>query len=386
MKRVVMFLCTALLLLHVTRASAKAEQVWRIVTEDGRYLTDIAEEPGVGDEYLTAENRLYEIVGLQGEWAIAADRGDMELPDVSWLDADAALPVAAMTRRIALYCTHSDESYEPTDGFYSTNDRGSIYEVAQALADSLAERGAEAVVSPNLHHPHDAGAYRRSRQTAVQLLKETMPDCLLDIHRDGIPDPDSYAVALGGKPCSRIRILVGRGNQNAAVNKEFALTMKAVADRIQPGLIKDIYMGKGIFNQDLLPRSLLLECGTYTLEKDRVLNTMPLMAEVITRTLYGGIVGSAGRVVSDASGSAEGKGGVTQGQPDTAPAPASGVEGARQGMVWLIGLLALGLIGFGILSTGSLRGGARKASRNLHEMTGGLLGKKPGDHEDPEHS
>lgn len=373
-----------LLCMPLCAAQAQPEELWRIVTDDGRYLTDVSCEPSAGDEYIAGNNRLYEIVEVRGEQAIAADRGEVKLPSVDWLDADAALPVSALSRRIALYCTHSDESYEPSDGYYTTNGRGSIYEVAQALADDLARRGVTASVADDIHHPHDAGAYRRSRQTAVRLLETAMPDCLLDIHRDGIPDPASYAVELGGKPASMVRILVGRGNQNAAVNKEFALTVKAVADRIHPGLIKDIYMGRGVFNQDLLPRSLLLECGTYTLEKERVLNSMPLMADVLNRTLYGGVVGSAGRMLSD-SDSASNGGGVTQGEPDPAP-PAAEDGGAAEGLVWIIGLLAAGLIAFAILSTGSMRGGMRKAGRHLSEMTGGLLGKKPKDGEEPGHS
>ena len=44
------------------------------------------------------------------------------------------------------------------------------------------------------------------------------------------------------------------------------------------------------------------------------------------------------------------------------------------------------LIGYGVLSAGSLGGGMRKAGRNLSEMTGGLIGKKPAPGEDHRHS
>jgi len=383
MKKIMMLLLAAGLILFLTRSGAETVGgCWRIVAQDGTYLTDVAEEPEAGDQYISADNRLYEIVHVAGAEAVAEARGSVELPDVGWLDADAALPVSALTRRIALYCTHSDESYEPTDGYYTTTDRGSIYEVAQALAEGLSERGAETFLSDTLHHPHDAGAYRRSRQTAVQLLK-SIPDCLLDIHRDGIPDPNSYAAELGGQPASKVRILVGRGNQNMEVNKQFALLVKAVADRVYPGLIKDIYMGKGVFNQDLLPRSLLLECGTYTLEKERVLRSMDRMAEVLDRALYGGVVGSAGQRVSDAgAGSGEPSGGVTMGQPDTPVQPAA-ERGTGSGLLMVGAVLVIGLIGWGILSAGSLRGGMRKAGRNLSEVTGGLIGTKPQDGERP---
>lgn len=384
MRKLIMLLAALGLLMHFTRARAE-ENIWRIELPDGTHLTDVCYEPAQGDQYIAGDNRLYEVVTVGGMTAMAEERGVVELPSVAWLDADATLPVSALTRRIGLYCTHSDESYEPSDGFYSTNGRGSIYEIAGTLAEALTRRGAEATLADTLHHPHDAGAYRRSRQTAVQLLKSA-PDCLLDIHRDGIPDPDSYAVTLGGEPASKVRLLVGRGNQNMEVNKNFALLVKAVADRVYPGLIKDIYMGRGTFNQDLLPRSLLLECGTYTLEKARVLRSMDMMADVIDRALYGGVVGSAGRTASDAASATQPSGGVTMGQEDAPIQPETADRGVGTGLIWVAVILLVGLGGYALLSSGSLRGGMRKAGRGLREMTGGLIGKKPRPGEDHEHS
>ncbi len=387
MRKLMTCLAACLLMIPAVRAE-NLSSVWTLETEDGTPLTHVADEPSVGDEYIAGDNRWYEVVSVRGDRAVVVEHGAAALPSVEWLDAEEARPVAAVTRRIALYCTHSDECYEPTDGHYSVDGRGTIYEVAQALADSLTERGIEADVAQTMHHPHDAGAYRRSRQTAVSLLSQQAPDCLLDIHRDGIPDPDAYAVTIAGEPASKVRLLVGRGNQNAEVNREFALLVKAVGDRLYPGLIKDIYMGKGAFNQDLLPHSLLLECGTYTLERPRVLASMPLMARVLDRALYGGVVGSAGSSVSDAAGAPRETAGITMGATDAPglPAAVEDEKGVGSGLIFMIGILIVGLIGYGILSTGSGRGGMRKAARNLSEMTGGLMGKKPRDGEDPRHS
>ena len=375
---VLIWLC--LLLLPMTGVAE--EDVWSIVTESGSALTQVCYEPEPGDEYIAGDNKLYEIVRTQDGIAVAKENGSAEMPDVSWLDADSALPVAALRdKRIALYCTHSDESYEPSDGTYSDEKRGSIYQVAQTLAEALEEKGVETEVSDALHHPHDAGAYRRSRQTAVQLLK-AMPDALLDIHRDGIPDPDEYAATIGGKKCSKVRLLVGRGNQNMAVNKDFALKIKAVADKVYPGLIKDIYMGKGTYNQDLAPHSILLECGTYTLSKERVLTSMPMMADVLNRAMYGGVTGSAG--ASDVKENNASKGGITQGHED-APAMESG-KGVSSGILWIVGIALAAVIIYGLVSTGSVKGGMRKVGRNISEMTGGLVGKKPRDDEEHDHS
>lgn len=383
MKKLLNLLLSAALLCPVA-GRAEAMTIWQICTQDGKVLTEICEEPNAGDEYISADNQHYEITNVEGDVATAVLKGVAVLPSLDWMNADSALPVSAMTKKIAIYCTHSDESYEPSDGYYTTTDRGTIYQVAHELADSLASKGIDARVEDTLHHPHDAGAYRRSRQTAVELLRTGVPDCLIDIHRDGIPDPASYAVTIGGEEVSKIRLLVGRGNQNADLNKEFALLIKAVADRVYPGLIKDIYMGKGTFNQDLLPRSILFECGTYTLEKDRVFASMPMMADVLNRAMYGGIVGSAGRVTSDVGTAPEATAGITMGEPDAASDES--VRAIGNGGVFLITLLVVGIVGFAVLSAGSLKGGLRKASRNISEMTGGLVGKKPSNGEDHEHS
>lgn len=377
-------LAWALLLCFIVLRPAQAEtiRVWELMNEQNVTLTSISEEPSVGDGYIATDNVLYEVIKVTGDKAIVKQMGKIELPSLAWMDGDAAMPVSANSKRIALYCTHSDESYEPSDGYYSTTSRGSVYQVGQALADALTVEGIDVRFADTLHHPHDAGAYRRSRQTAVQLLKENIPDCLIDIHRDGIPDPDAYAVVIGGEEASKIRLLVGRGNQNAQVNKEFALMIKAVADKLYPGLIKDIYMGKGTFNQDLLPQSILLECGTYTLSKERVLRSMPRMADVLNRALYGGVVGSLGRMSSDARVQPKATGGIVEGAPDVS----SPENGTKSGMGFLIGIFLLIIVGFAVLSTGNIKRGMHKAAREMHEMTGGMIGKKPEDGEDHQHS
>ena len=371
-----MVFCLTLLLLPLDAESE--EMVWSLVTHDGKVISQVCHEPSEDDLYISGDNRIYRIVQVEGSKAVVTMEGEAKLPNVTWIDE--AYPVSARSKRIGLYCTHSDECYEPSDGNYTTLDRGSVYQIANALAQALNHEGIEAMVADTLHHPHDAGAYRRSRQTAVELLRTYAPECLIDIHRDGIPDPASYEVEIAGKPAAKIRLLVGRGNQNAEVNKEFALLIKAVADRVYPGLIKDIYMGKGAFNQDLLPRSILFECGTYTLDKERVLASMPMMADVLDRALYGGVIGSVGKVHSDVQTENNMKGGITQGEPD--PTAEVNASSSFKGIGFMLVILAVGVGGIAFLSAGSIRTGKKKIMRNMSEMTGGLIGKPPDDPND----
>ena len=371
MKRCVWLLLLCVLLPTVSLAQ---ETTYTLLDAGGSVITYYCGECSEGDEYISGDNQHFRVTKVEesAKTAQVEALGAITLPDVSWLDENGTLPVSASgkAKKIAVYCTHSDESYEKGDGKSSSEKRGGIYDVAKAFAAGLEKLGVSVERSDATHHPHDAGAYRRSRQTAVALLKNT-PDAIFDLHRDGIPDPDEYAVTLGSTKASKVRLLVGRGNQNNESNLSLAKQIKAVGDKVYPGLIKDIYMGKGSYNQDLSPRSVLLEFGTHTLSKERVLASTGPMSEVIYKTLYGGVVGSAG--ASDVSGSsaAQSKGSAT------AEGTVEDNVSSGSGIVWLIVALVAGLLVFGFLAAGSGKGGMNKFKRSFSEMTGGLFGKKP---------
>ena len=75
-----------------------------------------------------------------------------------------------------------------------------------------------------------------------------------------------------------MRLFVGRSNANREANMAFAKRLKKAADAEYPGLVKDIYMGKGNYNQELYPQALLLEFGTHEIEKDKVMESTGYMA------------------------------------------------------------------------------------------------------------
>lgn len=367
MKKRVLLLCAVICLMFAVPASAET-QVFTLKEENGKVLTRYCGECDVGDEYISQDNQHYRVktVDEATQTAIAEHIGPADMPDVEWLDADDSQPVSAtLQRKIALYCTHSDESYIEGDGTESVDGKGGIYDIAHLFGSHLEEMGVEIFISDETHLPHDAGAYRRSRQTAVQLLKN-QPNAIFDIHRDGIPDPDEYAATVGTEKMSKVRLLVGKSNQNKDANLSFAKQIKAIGDKVYPGLIKDIYMGKGAYNQDLAPRSVLLEFGTHTLEKSLVEASAKPMSDVVYKALFGGVVGSAG--TSDVRPSATAH--------KEAQTPAVQDNTGAGWAVWLIVALIAGLGLFAFLSTGG-RGGMQKFGRSFGEMTGGLFGKKP---------
>lgn len=332
--------------------------VYQILDESGSVITHYAGIPDAGDEYIAGDNRHFKVEAVDHtkKQAKAQALGVYPMPDVSWL-SETAQPVSAQRRAVAIYCTHSDESYKPTDGISSDEQRGGIYDVAEKFKKALEKEGITVYYSDETHHPHDAGAYRRSRATAASLIEEGV-DAVMDIHRDGIPDPEAYESEIQGKDATMVRLLVGRSNQNAKVNKEFATQIKAVADKLYPGLIKDIYMGKGSYNQDLMGQAILLEFGTFTNPKEDVLASAGYMADVMNRTLYGGVSGAAGSK-TNAAGSAK---------------TAEEDKGGWGGAAWLIVLFVAGAILFAFIASGRGSTTMEKFKRTFQEMGGGLFG------------
>lgn len=376
------FLALALYCACAVNASADdqvdAEALHVAVDGSGAYLFSIHGVLSEGDEYIAGDNVLYRIATVNSGNAIAEKIGEEPMPDVSWLDVGEAQAVFASDeitqavsakanadkRLIALYVTHSDESYIPSDGSQSINGQGGIYDVAREFRDALQKQGVDVILDESTHLPHDSGAYRRSRQTAERLLQK-QPDAIIDIHRDGIPDESEYARTINGEEASRVRLLVGRSNQNSSVNREFAKQLKAVADKQYPGLVKDIFIGKGNYNQDLAPHAILLEFGTHTISKECVLNSTDMMAQVMSTALYGTQTGSA---ASEKSSSGQ----------DAAVQSSKGVSG---GMIFLVLSVIAGVIIFLLAQTGGGKAMKTKFTRNVSELTGGLFGKKLEDSE-----
>ena len=346
----------AVLALLAMNASARAEMdgdcVYTLLGPDGEALTRRGGRIWEGDEYIAGDDGWYRVVSVDDAAMTAATeylgKADM---DVAAFAAFAEASKKDDGKLIAMYSTHSDESYVPEDGTYSKWKGAGIYDVGDSLKESLQKRGIEAVYSKETFLPHDADAYTRSRRTAEELLKKN-PDALLDIHRDAVP-AEEYETEVDGEDVSKVRLFVGRNNQNSAENKAFAQQIKAEADKEYPGLIKDIFIGKGNYNQELYPHALLMEFGTHEIEKEKAEASTDYIAEVLDNVLYG------------ASAKAEGAKGATG-------------KGVAKGVGWVVGLALVAAAVYGLAATGSLRGAWEKVGRNVSEITGGLLGKKPG--------
>lgn len=276
-----------------------AGQYFTLVDENNNIIHQTGLKVYVGDEYISEDNSRYKVVELVADTARCIYQGKEQMPEVeskrynpkhynpkqnAWILDNREIPAAGTKKpTIAIYHTHSDESYVPSDGKESIEGNGGIYDVGKALADRLTQKGFNVEYSNNNHNPHDINAYNRSRRTAASLIKES-PDAIIDVHRDAVP-PDQYQAEVKGMDVTQVKLVVGRQNPNMKTNLEFAKKIKAVMDEKEPGLSNGIFIGKGDYNQDLSPRAMLIEVGSHTNSKEEAEKGVILFADTLPDVL-----------------------------------------------------------------------------------------------------
>ncbi|RDV84085.1 stage II sporulation protein P [Ammonifex thiophilus] len=332
-------------------------EFYTVVDEERRVIDRLSREVAPGDEFFAPDGRHYRVERVKGKVAEARLLGrDRDILAWEAYFEQVAVPAAVLgpDRTVAIYHTHSDESYVPTDGAASIPYRGGILKVGARFSRKLEREGVKVNHDVTPHDPHDAYAYVRSRKTATRLL-QSRPLALFDVHRDGVPDPDFYRAYIRGSSVGQIRIVVGRQNPKMSANLDFAKRLMSYANRVHPGLVKGIYLGRGNYNQDLSPTALLLECGTHTLTRPEAERGVMLLAEAVPVVL--GLQGSRPDLP-------EGERPLTERSP-----------GVWRAVGWLALAAVVGVGGFLLLSTGSWQG-AREKLRQFWSRELGLRKKK----------
>lgn len=330
---------------------------FQLMDDGGWPLTSLALTIYEGDEYISADNKHYRVksVDKQGLTAQAEFLGVIDLsPYMAELESVPANQNNGDNGVILMYCTHTDESYVPTDGTESKPQGGGILKVAEALKNAIEEKGGKAVLDETNHSPHDAGAYERSRRTLAKLMRENGPvAAALDVHRDAVPG-EQYKADIDGKEVSKVRVVIGGRNQNSAANKEFAYKLKAAADKNYPDLIKDIYVGKGNYNQEVSPHSLIVECGSHETPRDQAEASMPMLADAVCQVVYGG----TNQQENKASASPQTQNQTAAPQATESPSVVQqsiqkDSKGTGKGLIWMLVIVAAVVAAYFLISMGS---------------------------------
>lgn len=331
--------CSGTALAEMETASG---QYYSLVNEQNNIIHQTALQVYTGDIYIAADNSKYLVVEVNGTTARCIYQGKETMPTINDDQTqanllDSAVPIVKKGSQptIAVYHTHSDESYVPTDGKESINGKGGIYDVGAAFVQQLKAMGFNVEYNEGLHNPHDVNAYNRSRKTAASLMK-TAPDAIIDVHRDAVP-AGQYQAKVKGQDTTKVKLVVGRSNPNMKTNMEFAKNLKAAMDKKEPGLSNGIFIGKGSYNQDLSPRAMLIEVGSDTNDKVAAEKGVKLFAEILPTVL----------------GVTPGATGTNQAGPAQKPAAANSQKSGTTILIILV-VVAAAAGGFYLLNKGSI--------------------------------
>jgi stage II sporulation protein P len=325
-----------------------------ILDDSENVVSKVARGVAVGDEIILSDGRHYKLTRVGGNYARAKFMGQ-DNQYLAYCDyyASLAVPAAALARdggrTVGIYHTHSDESYVPTEGTEAVPFKGGIYKVGQSLVTTLKNLNVNVSYDRTPHDPHDDNAYYRSRRTATRLMKEN-PVALLDVHRDGIPDASYYRRNVSNRQVAQLRLVVGRQNPNMNANLDFAKRMMAFANKTHPTIVKEIYMARGNYNQDLMPTALLIEAGTHVNSRQEAENGVALFADAVPTVLG---VGGPGAGFT---------GGARTG------------GGAWSALAWILGLTILGGGAYLLISSGGLRQAKERLSSFVGREFTGFMG------------
>lgn len=337
-----------------------------VLDEKGIIVLQTGHEVRPGDEYIAEDDVLYEITSVEGTFARCRAMEKISSQANNHAIFVQAPPADAPKPKIAIYHSHTDESYTPSDGMPTQAGKGSIMLVGDAFERRLTELGYQVNHSKTLHDPHDANAYQRSRRTAMKLLQE-QPVAIFDVHRDSAP-LKVYSTTINGENVSKMLLVVGRQNQNRKTTLDYARSIKAATDAKYRGLIRGIFIAHGNYNQDLSPRALLIEVGTQYNSREAAERSITLFADVVPSFL-GSAGDSAGVAEASQAGTYTDTGGTT-----TSYAPADTSPGYD--ILTIVIALAVGIAAFLFLSTGSWQEAKKKLKHFFKYEFANFLGPR----------
>jgi len=357
-----------LLLFYSLMTDASYAEVGYIEHHSGAYYTITDSRTGelllhtgmkveVGDEWISETNQLFRVNSVNGFTAYASYLHDETVSMFREDQLVAAINSPAAGNLIAVYHSHTDESYTPTDGKSSLRGKGSIMKVGDTFSEQLRSLGYTVNHDKTLHDPHDANAYIRSRRTVAKLLG-SQPLALFDVHRNSAPVA-GYKLTSAGEQVAKIVIVVGRANPYLPTTTEFAKQLKAASDQKHPQLVRGIFSANGGYNQDVHPRAVLIEIGTEGSTLAEAQKGAAQFAESIPAVL--GVsqsppAGSSTTVPN--SGDGVPNSGTTAPNSETT-ASSSGLDarafgsGILRNILWLVGLTTAGGITYLYISAGS---------------------------------
>lgn len=205
----------------------------------------------------------------------------------------------ADTQSILIYHTHTHEAYEQVSGApynaieaWRTDDmRHSVVRVGALLCEELTKRGYFVMHDTTDHELDDIDlAYVRALKTLESY--STPFDLVIDLHRDAYSEGIQLSLRDNEKNFAQIMMLVGDGGNyqgknapNYRENLDFAQQLTSELNNSKTGIARNVTVKSGRFNQHIGKRAALIEVGHNKNTLQEALNSIPCLAEAISRVL-----------------------------------------------------------------------------------------------------
>src|SRR5690625_490848 len=204
---------------------------------------------------------------------------------------------------VFLYNTHNRESFLPhlpdvTDPNSAHHRTVNITKVSERFAEALEAKGIGTSVDETDHMNvlNEKGwgyekSYDASRSTVSEAVSTNEKlDYIFDLHRDSLPRKDT-TIEIDGKDYAKILMVVGadydRYEENLSVATEFHYLIEEKYPVLSKGVIKKAGAGtNGVFNQDLLKNSMLLEVGGYENSLEEMYRSVDALAAVFSELYW----------------------------------------------------------------------------------------------------
>lgn len=210
---------------------------------------------------------------------------------------EAATPSTGGKDVVFLYNTHNRESFLPhlpgvTNPDQAHHGEVNITKVSERLAQSLGKNGIGAAVDQtdvmSILNKKGWGfgrSYEASRDIAIEALATNKDiQYIFDLHRDSARK-DLTTKEIDGENYAKVLFVVGAEYANFEKNLAMATEFHARIDKKYPGLSRGVITkekpgNNGVYNQDLLENSLLIEFGGVDNTLEELYRTADVIADI----------------------------------------------------------------------------------------------------------
>lgn len=200
--------------------------------------------------------------------------------------------------QVYIYSTHETESYE--DKYLEIyNIKPTVKTMSYILKDYLADLGVNAYIEEQSvtkvlksHNWSYKYSYEASKEIILPFINEHPSlKLIIDLHRDSAPLSKTITT-IDNINYAKILFVIGEEHDNYQENKNLAMKLNELLNNDVNGITRGMSEKKGlgvngIYNQDLSPKSVLIELGGQYNEIEELNNTLKVLSKVILKYIEG---------------------------------------------------------------------------------------------------